>query len=118
MEQRKQVRVPVQRPVKLTVLGDSPMEMEGYLSNISGRGLRMTLSEAIPVNAAIRVDVDNSMLLGEVCYCEPFGGQWAVGLEMEQSLSDLSGLCRLVERLMMEEKRSAKPAPADSTKQR
>ncbi|MCC6585477.1 MAG: PilZ domain-containing protein [Bryobacterales bacterium] len=118
MEQRKQIRVPVQRPVKLTVLGDNPTEMEGYLSNISGRGLRMTMSEAIPVNAAVRVDIDNSMLLGEVCYCEPFGGQWAVGLEMEQSLSDLSGLCRLVERLMMEEKRNDKAAPVDNAKTR
>ena len=112
MEKRKEVRYPVHRPVKLTVLGDHPAELDAYMSNLSGRGLRMTTSEAVPVSAAVKVNFDDTMMLGEVCYCEPSGTQWAVGLEMEQALSDLSGLGNLVERLMIEERGARQAMPA------
>lgn len=90
----------------MTVLGDKPQEFEASLSNVSGRGLRVVLDAPVPLDAAVRVDLDDSIILGEVCYCEPWGTQWALGLEMEQSLSDLRGLCRLVERLLQEERRA------------
>jgi hypothetical protein len=105
MDLRTENRVPVQRPVKLTVLGDQPQEFEAFLNNVSGRGLRVVVDAPVAPDSAVRVDLDDSMILGEVCYCEPCGNQWALGLEMEQSLSDLRGLCQLVERLLHEERR-------------
>ncbi|MBL8296239.1 MAG: PilZ domain-containing protein [Bryobacterales bacterium] len=113
MDLRTENRVPVQRPVKLTVLGDQPQEFEAYLNNVSGRGLRVVMDAPVALDAAVRVDLDDSIILGEVCYCEPCGNRWALGLEMEQSLSDLRGLCRLVERLLQEERRGqGEPTPA------
>jgi len=106
MNLRTENRIPVHRPVKLTVLGDKPQEYEALLSNLSGRGLRVIVDAPVPVDSAVRVDLEDSIILGEVCYCEPFGDQWALGLEMEQALSDLRGLCRLVERLLQEERKA------------
>lgn len=115
MDLRTETRVPVQRPVKLTVLGDEPQEYQALLSNVSGRGLRVLVDAPVPLDSAVRVDLEDSIILGEVCYCEPFGGQWALGLEMEQALSDLRGLCRLVERLLQEERKAmAEPAAVPS----
>lgn len=114
MDARRENRVPTEQPVRVTILGDSSGVYEAVLSNLSGRGMQIMLPAPVAVNTAVRIDLEDSMLLGEVCYCEPAAAGWAIGLELEQSLSDLRSLCRLVERLLQEEQRRMDAVPSDS----
>jgi hypothetical protein len=43
------------------------------------------------------------MFLGEVCYCQPKGNDFIVGLRLEQVLCGMSALHNLAERLLSEE---------------
>jgi hypothetical protein len=108
MEKREEARIPFDQSVELTVLSDEPVSMHARISNLSGRGMRVVVDDPIPLDTAVRIDMDNSLILGEVCYCERIEGHWAVGVEMEHSLSDLRGLCQLVSRLLQEEHRAAR----------
>ena len=76
----------------------------------------------VPLNAAVKVELHDALLLGEVCYCqsegesEDNGSTWLVGLITEQVLSNLSELSRLVLAIMGEESRPRCPAEPSSRK--
>lgn len=72
--------------------------------------MRVRIPAQVESGAAIRVEMEDQMLLGEVCYCQSLtGGQFALGLMMEQSLRNLDDLSRLVQALSGE---SLEPTPA------
>ncbi len=71
------------------------MTFMGQMANLSGRGMRIIIDRPLPVNAAVKVDLESAMLLGEVCYCVPDGGVYAIGLELEQVLHDAPDLLSL-----------------------
>ncbi len=53
---------------------------------MSGRGARLVLETDLPLNAAVRVDLNDAVLLGEVCYRDREGDHFAVGLVFDQVL--------------------------------
>jgi PilZ domain len=108
MDLRSEPRFPTDEPVRVTVLGGTKIEADGRIVNISGRGMRLLINTQVPAGAAIRVDVDGSLLLGEVAYCYADGEQYAVGLQLEQALTISEELSRLMRRLIEE---SANVAP-------
>ena len=108
MDRRKERRIKVEKPVKLTILGADPsggldQECMGTVLDTSGRGMRVELPLAPQPGAALRIDIDQQILFGEVCYCQPSRtGRFAVGLQIEQSLRNLGDLSRLVKALREE----------------
>jgi hypothetical protein len=54
------------------------------------------------VGTAVKAECNDTLLLGEVCHCQPANGQYAVGLKLEHSLLDTAELARLAERLLEE----------------
>ncbi len=108
MDRRKERRITADRPIRLTILGadssgSQDVQHEGKLLDCSGRGMRVELPVAARPGAALRIDMDDQILLGEVCYCQPGpSGTYSVGLQMEQSLSNLDDLSRLVKALIGE----------------
>jgi PilZ domain len=89
------VRLNVDRPVCVTGLDACPVRCTGTVRNLSGRGMRLTVPQAIPPGTAVRVDADNVMFLGEICYCVPEGSGYSVGLMLEHILTKLDELERL-----------------------
>ena len=63
--------------------------------NFSGRGLRLKSDQKLPPGTLVRIDLNTTMVLGEVCYIEPDGEGFAVGLRLEHSLKQTEGLKRL-----------------------
>ena len=62
--------------------------------------MRVRVPQPVAGGAAIRVEVEDQLLLGEVCYCQSLtGGQFAVGVQLEQSLNNLDDLSRLMKAL-------------------
>lgn len=63
--------------------------------------MRLIVPRDISVGTAMRLDFENQLVLGEVCYCQAAGdSSFIIGLELEQSLSNLDDLARLVRALI------------------
>lgn len=92
MERRSEVRFEVDRPVRVTELDSYLTRWTGTVRDLSGRGMRLTVPEAIHPGTAIRVDAENIMFLGEVCYCVPESPGFSVGLMVEHILTGLDDL--------------------------
>ena len=80
----------------LTVLGDSETRvLHGRVVDLSGRGLRLILPEQIANDSAIKIEMGDHLLLGEVAYGHDWGGEWHIGVEVQQSLLHTPDLERL-----------------------
>ncbi len=92
MDRRSEVRFEIDRPVRVTELDSQPIRWTGTVRNLSGRGMRLTVPQAISPGTAIRVDADNIMFLGEVCYCVAESPGYSIGLMVEHILTGLDEL--------------------------
>lgn len=100
MERRREVRIRTDTPVELTVLGSGEASGPAQAVEFSGHGLQVVVHRPIPVNAAVKVEGDNWMMLGEVCYCRPEGIHFVAGLKIDQTLENLRELAELNENLL------------------
>jgi len=66
--------------------------MEAYLLDISSNGLQLRLPKPVPCGTPVKIDGNNTLMLGEVCRCEPAEGAYAVGVQLSQALSSLKEL--------------------------
>jgi PilZ domain len=71
--------------------------------NLSGRGLRLRAAQAQTPGTLVRIDLNQTLMLAEVCYSEPDGQSFALGLRLEHSLLQTEGLARLRQRFTDEE---------------
>jgi hypothetical protein len=103
VERRLRTRHQITHPVRLTLLGADPasdLPVPGVVLDYSERGMRVRVPQPVQSGTAIRVEVEDQILLGEACYCQSLtGGQFAIGLQLEQSLNNLEDLSRLVKAL-------------------
>ena len=100
MERRAEPRFPVDKPIKVTFLGQPDRQVDAAITDVSGLGMRLFLAEAAPLDAAIRIDLDDALLLGEVCHCAPHEGGFAVGIQLCHSLIALDRLAKLRSRFL------------------
>ncbi len=100
MDQRREPRLDVSGPARVTILGDARREISGRAVNISRSGLRLILKEPVPAGTLLMVEWEDSEVLGEICYCQEHGEGYAVGLEIEHALVGTRELARLARRLM------------------
>ena len=98
-ERRQEPRHSISRPVKVTVLGPSGLESDGQLLNLSSRGAAILLDRELPCDSAVRVDIDNALLLGEVRWCLREAASFTVGVSVEHWLPNLQELGKLREKL-------------------
>jgi hypothetical protein len=114
VERRLRTRHSITHPVRLTLLGTDPssdLPVPGVVLDYSDRGMRVRVPQPVPAGAAIRVEIEDQILLGEACYCQSLtGGQFAIGVQLEQSLNNLDDLSRLVKALRGGE--TLEPTPA------
>lgn len=77
------------------------------LQDLSEGGARVKAPYPVKAGAPVRLDVDDSILLGEAVYCAREEDGCYVGLQFEQCLGRVSDLQRLVDALL-----GAQPRPA------
>lgn len=95
MDRRREVRVTADQIVKVTALGKYRQKMDGIAVDLSGRGLRVLLPDPVEPGDALKIDLEDTLLLGEVCYCTAQDYGYIVGIEVDQVLSGLADLARL-----------------------
>ncbi len=110
MERRSEPRFDAQKTVIVTLLEENGAQLPALAVEVSGNGMRLILNRPVPIGAAVKVEPDDAMVLGEVCYCQPRSGGFLIGLKLNQVLSNLDQLAKLNRRLLGEEPRE-KPTP-------
>lgn len=109
MDKRREPRFQTDQPVVVDVLSDPPARLAARVTNASGRGLGLLTAAPIPPGAAIRIELDDSIVLGESIYCRQEKESHYIGVELDQVLV---GLTELGKRLEAFTGRSPVRAPA------
>jgi hypothetical protein len=99
-ERRSEPRFEAQEPVILTLLSESGIKLSALAIEMSGNGMRLLLHRAITVGATVKLEGHDSMILGEVCYCQPHAKGFFVGLKLQHVLSNMNELAKLNRRLL------------------
>jgi hypothetical protein len=113
MERRHQIRFECNRPARVFLLKETQPAriVRGHVLNVSGRGMQLATSEPMPVGLPVRVEWDDLLVLGEICYSRiSSGGEYSAGLRLEQALTNLDELTHLW-RTLGEEEAPVAPLP-------
>ena len=102
MERRKEQRVSLSESVRVTILGEQPITADGELINLSGKGARIAVPAVIAPGTLLRVDMKDSILLGEVSHWRKHGGEIQIGVQIEHVLTNLQQLAKLRDSLLEE----------------
>jgi len=103
MEQRREHRVTTEQPIKVTVLGDPETHLTATVKNASGRGLGLISSESVASGAAMKIEIGDSIFLGETMYCKTLDdGHYFLGVELTEVLSGLAALSKMAEEFSAE----------------
>jgi len=96
VERRKHPRLRTSQPVVLQLLPDG-RPVEACILDISARGVHLRSPAPLPVNARIRIDTEETLLLGEVTRCtrDSGSGAYHIGVHLQYSLAELAELERL-----------------------
>jgi hypothetical protein len=108
MEKRGEPRFDVEQTVRLTTLGEESEQLTAQVVNISGTGMRLLVDRLMAPGLTIKVEWDEILLLGEVCYCQPDPEGYAIGLELEHALLHTRELARLAQQLLVGEADSSR----------
>ena len=92
MDRRREPRIRAYETVQLTILGDAGSSSPANATELSSHGMRLILDRPIPVNVAVKVEGDDWLALGEVCYCRLERSHYVVGLQVDQALMGLADL--------------------------
>lgn len=94
MEQRREPRFRTDQPVTVTVLGEAPIRVDARVRNASGRGLGIVTASRVEPGAALRIEIDDGVVLGEAIYCRDDRDGHFIGVELDQMLVGLTELGR------------------------
>jgi hypothetical protein len=94
MEQRREPRFKADQAVVATILGEPPTRLAARVRNASGRGLGLFVPCRVDPGAAIRIEIDDAVVLGEAIYCRGEPDGFFIGVELDQVLVGLTELDR------------------------
>lgn len=110
MEQRREPRVTMEQLVNVTVLGDPETRLTATVTNASGKGLGLISSTSVASGAAMKIEIGDSIFLGETMYCKAQeDGRYFLGIELTEVLSGLAALSRMAQDFSAELTPAASP---------
>jgi hypothetical protein len=90
-------------PVTLTVLDSGPRrQYQGLPIEITGSRMLVRMPACVAVGTPVRMEGDDTLLLGEVCAMQPERDGWVLAVRVEHSLTSLTDLESLNRALMGE----------------
>jgi hypothetical protein len=88
--------------VPLNILGDSPEALTAQIVTLSGRRASLKVHGNIAAGTAVRIDLNDSMLLGEIAGCVSGVSGFVAHVEVIEAIPSMSDLARLVSAVMNE----------------
>jgi hypothetical protein len=92
MSQRREPRFNADQSVWITLFGEPDIRLPARIKNVSVRGIGLELEGPVAIGSALKLELDDSMVLGEVIYCREDEASFYVGVVLEQALCGLSDL--------------------------
>jgi len=83
MEQRREPRLETDQPVYVTILGAQEIRQEARVKNLAQGGFGLETAGPIPAGTLLKIELRDSILLGEVKHCRMSGNLCLVGVELE-----------------------------------
>lgn len=83
-------------------LGGESFSTTARLEELSGSGVRIASPVALPPGTPVKIELPDSLLLGECVHCQPAADGFSVGIHLEHSLGCLGELRRLMNALVRE----------------
>jgi hypothetical protein len=102
MDLRSQPRWQTDEAVQVTVLGEKEASFQGRITNFSSYGIGLLADCPVAMGDAVKVEWDQTLLLGEVCHCRAVEKGFSIGLSLEHALYDTLQLAELAKRLLDE----------------
>ena len=102
MEQRCEPRFSANQSILLTILGENECQVPARIKNISGRGLGLEVSVAVQPGAALKIEAPDAIYLAEAVFCRKDPHSYFVGAALEQMLSGLAELGRILQQFQDE----------------
>lgn len=97
MDSRRNVRVPVNRPIVLTVLGEHEMRIPATVKDASSNGVGLITESAVKPGTLVKLEIGDAIFLGEAVYCRDEEQGAFVGVKLQQVLSGLAALNKMVQ---------------------
>ena len=69
MSQRREPRFNADQSVWITLFGEPDVRLPARIKNVSARGIGLELQGPVAIGSALKLELDDSMVLGEVIYC-------------------------------------------------
>jgi hypothetical protein len=95
MERRRQIRNQPSEAIEVAVLGEGHSCMIGRILDESDHGFALLLPASVPPGTPIKIEAQDSLVLGEVSYCTHQESGFRVGLVVKHRLAGLADLHRL-----------------------
>ena len=100
MESRQERRFEMDQEITVTLLGDREATFPGKIVNLFWNGMCLETSYALSPGAALKIELADTLVLGEVVYCRPQGPQFHLGISLEQALYHTRDVAALARRLL------------------
>jgi hypothetical protein len=97
MEQRRDLRFARDQAVVLTLLRDQDTQVFARVTDVAARGLGLLSPVAIEPGTALKIEMEDALVLGEAVYCRREADKWFLGVELNQVLAGLAELGRSLE---------------------
>ena len=97
MNQRREPRFQIDQFLWITVFGEPDVRLPARIKNISPRGIGLELEGPVTAGSALKFELDDSLLLGEVIYCRDDGDSFYLGVQLEHMLCGLGDLAQAIE---------------------
>lgn len=102
MERKTEICYLPDQPARLTLLGASQYTLTGQMVKLAGRCANVRLDEAVAHGTAVRIDLNDSLLLGEVSTCVSESDGFVATIGIVEAIPSLSDLAKLVAAVMNE----------------
>ena len=97
MNQWREARFQASQSVAITLFGEPDIRISARIKNVSGKGIGLELDVPVAPGTALRVELEDALLLGEVIYCRKDESSYYAGIELEHSVCGLGELSRMIE---------------------
>jgi len=92
MNQRREPRFETAQEIRITLFGEPDIRLPARIRNLSPRGIGLEMQGPVAAGSALKLEIDDMLLLGEVIYCRDDGDSFYIGVELEQVLCGLGEL--------------------------
>jgi hypothetical protein len=82
MEQRRSIGLDLDQTVNVTILGDITIRRIAKVKNTSGHGLGLEMADPVGIGSPMKIELGDTVLLGEATSCHGENGAYYVGIEL------------------------------------